>query len=196
MGLIKITTTPIEYEIKIEKAKLKVKEQDYMESDEKVKQLTRQKQMADNKLIANPRAVNQAAKASDEYQNLARQRSASVMKATAVNNAAVPQAAAAVAEQQNIAAVEYVSQTENISVQNDYEYFNLDNSSADSMYTTSFSLNLSSSKEWNVAKNEMEYVPGRFKMEITQFPEVKIEYTGGFMYVPPSSDPEYDEENK
>ena len=44
-----------------------------------------------------------------------------------------------------------------------------------------------------MSKNELEFVPGRFKMEITQFPEVNIEYTGGFMYVPASADPEYEE---
>lgn len=47
--------------------------------------------------------------------------------------------------------------------------------------------------EWNIEKNKMEYVPGKYHMEITQFPEVKIEYVGGLNYVPPSSDPNYKE---
>ena len=46
--------------------------------------------------------------------------------------------------------------------------------------------------EWNIEKNKMEYVPGKYHMEITQFPEVKIEYVGGINYVPPSSDPDYE----
>lgn len=44
---------------------------------------------------------------------------------------------------------------------------------------------------WDIAKNTMEYVPGKFSMEILQYPKVQIEYIGGRQYVPPSSDPEY-----
>lgn len=48
-------------------------------------------------------------------------------------------------------------------------------------------------QQWDIEKNTMEYVPGKYHMEITGFPEVKIEYVGGMSYVPPSADPEYEE---
>lgn len=51
-------------------------------------------------------------------------------------------------------------------------------------------------QNWNIEKNKMEYVPGKYHMEITQFPEVKIEYVGGMNYVPPSSAPDYEETEK
>ena len=63
----------------------------------------------------------------------------------------------------------------------------------DSFYRESFNIASTKPNEWAMSKNELEFVPGRFKMEITQFPEVNIEYTGGFMYVPASADPEYEE---
>lgn len=46
--------------------------------------------------------------------------------------------------------------------------------------------------EWNIEKSKMEFVPGKYHMEITQFPEVKVEYVGGYNYVPPSADPDYE----
>jgi hypothetical protein len=48
-------------------------------------------------------------------------------------------------------------------------------------------------QNWDIEKNKMEYIPGKYHMEITQFPEVKVEYVGGMNYVPPSSAPDYEE---
>lgn len=45
--------------------------------------------------------------------------------------------------------------------------------------------------DWQTMRNVLEYVPGRFQMNITQYPKVEIMYTGRPMYIPPSSDPEY-----
>lgn len=47
------------------------------------------------------------------------------------------------------------------------------------------------STPYQTAKSNMEYVPGRFHMDIIQLPKVSIEYTGGVRYVPSSSDPNY-----
>lgn len=47
--------------------------------------------------------------------------------------------------------------------------------------------------DWQVAKNIMEYVPGKFQMDILQYPKIEIEYLGTPTYVPPSSDPNYEE---
>ncbi len=41
---------------------------------------------------------------------------------------------------------------------------------------------------------EMEFIPSSYSLEIKQLAKVEIEYIGGFQYVPPSSDPNYEEE--
>ena len=43
--------------------------------------------------------------------------------------------------------------------------------------------------DWEVMRNQMEYIPGVYRMHITQYPKVQIEYLGKPNYVPPSSDP-------
>ncbi len=47
--------------------------------------------------------------------------------------------------------------------------------------------------DWQTQRSLMNYVPGKFSMEILQYPKVSIEYLGGINYVPPSADPEYEE---
>lgn len=47
--------------------------------------------------------------------------------------------------------------------------------------------------EWQAAKFTMEYVPSKYKMNIIQYPKVNIEYVGGPVYVPPSANPNYEE---
>ena len=44
-----------------------------------------------------------------------------------------------------------------------------------------------------VQKNIMEYVPGKYQMDILQYPKIEIEYLGTPTYVPPSSDHNYEE---
>lgn len=45
--------------------------------------------------------------------------------------------------------------------------------------------------DWQTAKSSMEFIPGKFSMNIQQYPELKIEYLGRPIYVPASADPEY-----
>lgn len=47
--------------------------------------------------------------------------------------------------------------------------------------------------DWQTMKNSMEYVPGKYQMEILQYPKIEIEYLGTPHYVPPSADPNYEE---
>lgn len=49
--------------------------------------------------------------------------------------------------------------------------------------------------DWQTMKNSMEYVPGKYQMDILQYPKVQIEYLGTPTYVPPSADPNYEEKN-
>ena len=41
-----------------------------------------------------------------------------------------------------------------------------------------------------VSYTHLEFIPGDIEMNITQYPDVVIEYIGGPIYVPPSADPE------
>ena len=47
--------------------------------------------------------------------------------------------------------------------------------------------------DWKKAAQEMEFIPSSYSLEVEQFAEVEIEYIGGHLYVPPSSDPNYKE---
>lgn len=45
---------------------------------------------------------------------------------------------------------------------------------------------------WNVGKARLDFVPGSFGMNFSQYASVNIEYVGGFNYVPPSANPDYE----
>ena len=46
--------------------------------------------------------------------------------------------------------------------------------------------------DWNVGKARLDFVPGNFALDFQQYASINIEYVGGFIYVPPSSDPNYE----
>ena len=46
--------------------------------------------------------------------------------------------------------------------------------------------------DMKVANGNFEFIPGTINVEITQYPDVQIEYVGGPIYVPPSADPNYE----
>ncbi len=48
--------------------------------------------------------------------------------------------------------------------------------------------------DWEIERNVMDYIPGKFRMNILQYPKVRIEYVGEPSYFPPSANPHYEEE--
>ena len=46
--------------------------------------------------------------------------------------------------------------------------------------------------DWRVSQPEFEFTPGDIELSVTQQPDVIIKYIGGPLYVPPSSDPNYE----
>ncbi len=48
---------------------------------------------------------------------------------------------------------------------------------------------------WQTVKNRMDYVPGKFRMNILKYPKVEIQYLGEPNEVPPSADPNDKGEN-
>lgn len=43
-----------------------------------------------------------------------------------------------------------------------------------------------------IAQGDFKFIPGDIEVSITQHPDVLIEYIGGPLYVPPSADPDYE----
>ncbi|MDE7262298.1 MAG: hypothetical protein K2N78_09620, partial [Oscillospiraceae bacterium] len=46
--------------------------------------------------------------------------------------------------------------------------------------------------DWKINGGSFEFTPGDIEVTVTQRPEVIIKYVGGPIYVPPSSDPNYE----
>jgi len=46
--------------------------------------------------------------------------------------------------------------------------------------------------DWRVNQPKFEFTPGDIELSVTQQPDVIIKYVGGPLYVPPSSDPNYE----
>ncbi|MBR2894352.1 MAG: hypothetical protein IKC03_01665 [Oscillospiraceae bacterium] len=48
--------------------------------------------------------------------------------------------------------------------------------------------------DWRLNHPQFEFTPGDIQISVTQKPDVEIKYVGGPLYVPPSSDPNYEAE--
>ena len=46
--------------------------------------------------------------------------------------------------------------------------------------------------DWKIGGGNFEFIPGNIELSITQRPDLIIEYVGGPIYVPPSADPNYE----
>ena len=46
--------------------------------------------------------------------------------------------------------------------------------------------------DWRMNEGSFEFIPGDIEFTVTQRPDVVIKYLGGPIYVPPSSDPNYE----
>ena len=46
--------------------------------------------------------------------------------------------------------------------------------------------------DWKINQAQFEFTPGDIEVSVTQHPDVVIKYVGGPLYVPPSSDPNYE----
>ena len=184
MSLLKITTTPIEYEIKTERARLRVKEKDYDEIKLQQAEIARKQRLA-QQYNSNPdtvKQVEQSVKNTTDYQSVARQRTAGRVKSTS---------AAAFSEGSSVRSLTseitegLSASTENIDFVSSFSFENgnrFDDAqyAQDAQYVEKVNVSgkLKSENQWTVSKKKLEYVPGRFHMEIIQYPRVDIEYLG------------------
>lgn len=192
MALLKITTTPIEYEMKIERAKFVEKKNELGDGE---KTYNHKKSAVQPRTSQQVKAVAEAERSTADFQNLARKSLRGRMVATPVN-ASIPQSLESLGNVEKMLIspqISTISQaysdysvTENFETQivSDYNY-------EDYLGAVSFTPQVKDYEIWEMTRKELEFVPGRFHMEITQYPEVSIEYKGGFQYVPKSSDPDY-----
>ena len=178
MSLLKITTTPLEYEIKTERARLRVREKNYDEIKLQQAEIARKQRLA-QQYNSNPdtvKQVEQSVKNTTDYQSVARRRTAGKVKSTS---------AAAFSEESSVRSLtseitEGLSAlTENIDFAS---AFSLENGNRfdDAHYVEKVNVSgkLKSENQWTVSRKKLEYVPGRFHMEIIQYPRVDIEYLG------------------
>ena len=180
MSLLKITTTPIEYEIKIERAKLRAKEQDVAEIKRAQAAQIRKQQSAEYK--TDPSIVKEAemaARSSTHYQSLARARlnstgvrsttSAEITKFSGQSITSDDQLQANTNSFDNVfTSVLHFADYDSTDFVTKFDLSSLINTQARSEWD----------QTWNTSRREMEFVPGRFQMEITQYPKVTIEYLG------------------
>lgn len=192
MQLLKITTTPIEYEMKIEHAKFeKVNPMEFNDAQVQIKTQNAQMKIDSSQMRRNlnmrnndefvkqnaDRGMNNAMQKTAEYTQLGKQLS-QVHNGTKVSDVF-----------RNKMLNEAVS-----AAQQSPEYVQL----GDPTFTWSPpKIDLSyikndDTRQYQTAKSNMEYVPGRFHMDIIQLPKVSIEYVGDAMYVPASSAPDYE----
>lgn len=185
MSLLKITTTPIEYEIKIERAKLRAKEQDVAEiKREQVAQIRKQQQTAQYK--TDPSIVKEAqraAQSNESYKSIARSRvvSSGVRSTTSAEITKASGQAITSDDQLQANQVSFNSVlTSVLSFSDKYDSSDFVEKFDMSKYVgnTTSQPDSWTNAAWTASKREMEFVPGRFQMEITQYPKVTIEYLG------------------
>ena len=197
MSLLKITTTPIEYEIKIERAKLQAKEnnpQDLQDYQDAVRSQARNRARVSRPVAAqNTQKINEGAKSTTDFQNAARMRTAGKAVATTAANLVSNNISTAAENAKQTAGIETTEQKQmdfSSGLTNNVDFVLDDDMFVESFDTSNLTAN--STQEWTVAKNDMEFVPGRFQMDIVQLPKVSIEYMGDFQYFPASANPDYE----
>ena len=181
MSLLKITTTPIEYEIKIERAKLQAKEKDVAEIKREQAAQIRRQQMAQQtaQYKTDPSIVREAQRAAQSnasYNDLARSRVMSSGVRSTTSAEITKASGQAITSDDQLAA----NQVSFGKVLSSVLSFSSDRNGEDfvSKFDVSKYVDNSTPNAWNASKREMEFVPGRFQMEITQYPKVTIEYLG------------------
>lgn len=48
------------------------------------------------------------------------------------------------------------------------------------------------SANWNIGRARLDFVPGSFALNFSQYASISIEYVGGPIYAPPSADPNFE----
>jgi hypothetical protein len=190
MQLLRITSVPIELKIEIERAHFKRQEaeRNAQTADASVENADRQLKSLEKKVETSE--AQAAAKKTDENGKNGGEYSSGSKKSDDVANAA----------KAKISEVTVVKHSE--------QFINI-KQAADSVKSKKESTGIALNPETLIGDDEAgqkikkqyeelnkaiyEYVRGGVNLEVEKNPEVKVEYIGGFVYVPPESDPNYEE---
>lgn len=191
MQLLKITTIPIKYSIEIEDAKLKISEDTQGVDDVQSKSRQSVTRNSSKRMDVFSRTKD------DGYHQMANLRMLAAQIASQGSQYQGDVEGVAPTSGSNVTAADVV-RTKLLSgnremlllpdatpqVSFDSENFNME-------YTPS-DLDIN----WRIDPVDLDFVPGSFVVKIEQYPEIKIEYLGKPMYVPPSANPENEEPEK
>ncbi|MFZ2539174.1 MAG: DUF6470 family protein [Oscillospiraceae bacterium] len=196
MQLLKITTTPIEYKIQVENASLRVNQNDPIQMDAKVtpSKLQIRTDNIEVQLDTSKARNSLGYRSSSELIREASQKGVRAAMDATAQYAAIGNQMAQIQNNQEIPSIlaeilyrQPTTQTVFLPIQG--PDISWKPNKIDMKYEPA-----TIHTQWQEAKFNMEYVPSRYQMSILQYPKVTIEYVGGPNYVPPSADPNYEEE--
>lgn len=204
--LLKITTTPIKIAVNVEQGHYEEVEQKNavkhkIQRQQRVQALQSQQQLKTATSTYKPTAKQiEAAERVDSYQSTQTISATIPVEFATINNLMNMR----VANSQNQLTTDNVQSATTVKQNyvtnpNSNTVAYVPNSSDDIKWEPS-TLNLDFEFNFNTVEEndtKLKYVPRQISFEVEQYPTIKIEYLGGPMYVPPSSDPNYeDDKNK
>lgn len=194
MQLLKITTVPIKIEMKVERPRLEMKRND-PSVEMKAKPVKLRLQAQNTKVNINTKNMRYSMGYRDVFEmstDAAREGSTAALEATA-QYAEIGNQMTKIHQGANVADIMYSKfyrgyTTQMAFIPSEGPEIDWAPASLDIQYDPA-----QLEMEWSILQNTMQYHPGDFSIEVTQYPRVDIEYLGDFMYVPPSAKPGYEE---
>lgn len=192
--LLRITSTPIQYQYQVERARLEMKQAQNAQMRSRFKPATldmRQKNIE-------VRLDTTEARRSIGLENVGDKISQAAQKGLQVADSATDQYAKeglAMAVPNGMSIAQIISQK--ILQENSFNtttVFLPTSGPAISWDPATLNIQYNASQlntEFTVQQNVMNFVPGKFQIIIEQYPKVQIEYLGDPNYVPPSANPNY-----
>ena len=197
MQLINITSTPIDYKINIEPARLEMKQADNARQRMTVdpSRLSIRSQNIQVRLNSNRMQASLNLRTPDEF---ARYYGSQGRQTAYENIGERVQFGNQIAQIQDVVSISQVVQQKMLQQPTTYTTF-IPSAGIDiSWQPAQLDLDYQPTQlefDWQTMKNTMEYVPGKYQMDILQYPKITVEYLGTPTYVPPSADPNYEEKS-
>ncbi len=195
MQLLKIKTTPIEYDINAQSAKLELTQHDDISVNLKQHPLKIENQTENIKMRMDSSAMRRSMGMKTIAEVASEAPAKTQQMANKVTSNYVQQGNAMLEKGMTIA--QYVKQKMVSGITTETNIGAIPKERIDmSWEPASVKHNVERGRvesDWKQAANKMEFIPSSYSLEVKQLAKVEIEYIGGFQYVPPSSDPNYEE---
>ncbi|MDR0920349.1 MAG: hypothetical protein LBM93_14080 [Oscillospiraceae bacterium] len=202
MQLIKITSVPIEYQLRITNAELKLNEAEKNrdEAYQNAEKAAQEEYVGNNVVISKEITTQQNKTANEEKffsngeendEDIAVKLAAEYDRENNITGTdSISQNSQSVAVAQSVLESAFSSRTP---VRNYVETHQLIQSLTDNSAKNNNQSKLNTAKDAYHKYTPGQYVPGNVEMKVITKPKVDVEYIGGFMYVPPESNPDYEE---